>query len=241
MKIRPETIEHLPVRANFHSPLPKKEMFMKRCLLMVVLAAISAAGLWGQTLITLPDDYYRLDELEGTVVELRQRMYVVDNSSWNRYGEVTLASERLQSPTEVALPGSAEYFELVEHNASCCIVLDDANTAQYPSPRPWASADGTLRTGAYTDYVKGRLTKEKWGYTINPLAVSDIVFEGNERPAAPADMGECDVTICGFNLQYYMVDEFDGKMGPADQEEATASTRRLWRPDRHRRRHIRAG
>ena len=189
--------------------------------LIVLLLSFFYTTLTAQVVITLPDDYDSLDSYVGKTVELRQRMYVVDNNDYLRYGELTLASERLMSPTDVALPGSADYFALVAHNRNCCICIDDGSKAQYPSPLPWASADGTLRTGSYTDCLKGRLTYEQWGrrwvYVITPERISDIQFQHNSRPTTPeSHTDEYDVTICGFNLEYYITDQFADNLGPSD-------------------------
>lgn len=195
-----------------------------RLYMKIQLATITALLIFmtlplsGQTLITLPDDYNLLDGLEGTIVELRQRLYVVDNSNWNRYGEVVLASERLLQPTEIALPASVEYFSQKEHNSQCTIVLDDGSDDKYPTPRPWASADGTLRCGAYTTHLVGRLTNESWGYTITPTQT--VTFENNTRPTSTEIDADYDVKICGFNLEYYMVDDFSTSVGPENQTEA---------------------
>ena len=167
-----------------------------QCALYLELIAENAIKL------TWPDDFKNASQYDGKTVELNQTLYVTNISNWNKYGEITLSSKRLMSPTEVALPGSTEYRSIVAENNADQLILSDGSNKQYPNPRPWTDGNGYIRTGAYTNKVVGVFTIEEYGYTITPTETP--VFEGNERPTAPTDLGNYDIKVCGFNLQIYI-------------------------------------
>lgn len=168
--------------------------------------------------LTWPDDFKDASQYDGKLIELNQTLYVTDISNWNKYGEITLSSKRLMSPTEVALPGSNEYKNIVAENESDQLILSDGSNKQYPNPRPWTGDKDYIRTGAYTNKVVGRFTIENYGYTITPTEIP--VFEGNERPMDILGLGDYEVKVCGFNLCYYITTEWDKKFGPASKEES---------------------
>lgn len=192
---------------------------MNRHLLLVASIFFFIQQIAAQSVaITLPDDYEQLDKYIGMEIEMEQTLYVTDTRNWNRYGEITLSGKRLMTPTDIALPGSEEYFRILEDNRRNQITLSDGSRQEYPNPRPWAGSDGTLRTGAYITGIKGKLTKENWGYVITPT--EHPVFRDNLRPHAHENLGEHNVKLCGMNLQYYLADNYGSGYGPDDAEEA---------------------
>lgn len=193
---------------------------MKRFFSVFVTIVCICVGVGAETAIKLvwPDDFKNASQYDGKLVELNQTLYVTNIGSWNKYGEITLSSKRLMSPTEVALPGSAEYRSIVSANEMDQLILSDGSSKQYPTPRPWTGDKDYIRTGAYTNKVVGRFTIEEYGYTITPTVTP--VFEGNERPMKVVGLGDYDVKVCGFNLQIYIATEWDGDYGPASKEES---------------------
>lgn len=168
--------------------------------------------------LTWPNDFKDASKYEGKLVELNQTLYVTNISNWNKYGEITLSSKRLMSPTDVALPGSAEYRNIVKENEFDQLILSDGSNKQYPTPRPWIGDKDYIRTGAYTNKVIGVFTIEEYGYTITPT--EEPIFEGNNRPSEVENLGNYDLKVCGFNLQIYIASNWDGDYGPASKEEA---------------------
>ena len=193
---------------------------MKRFFGVFTTIVCICVGIEAETAIKLlwPDDFKNASQYDGKLVELNQTLYVTNISNWNKYGEITLSSKRLMSPTEVALPGSAEYRSIVSANEMDQLILSDGSSKQYPTPRPWTGDKDYIRTGAYTNKVVGRFTIEEYGHTITPTEVP--VFEGNERPIEVVGLGDYDVKVCGFNLQIYIATEWDGDYGPASKEES---------------------
>lgn len=197
--------------------------FMKRIFSAFVILIAVISNIFAKTEViklVWPDDFKNASQYVGKTIELNQTLYVTNTGNWNKYGEITLSSKRLMSPTEVALPGSAEYRNIVAENEFDQLILSDGSSKQYPNPRPWTGDKDYIRTGAYTNKVVGVFTIEEYGYTITPTEVP--VFEGNERPMEVVGLGDYDVKVCGFNLCYYIATNWDksGRFGPASETEA---------------------
>lgn len=195
----------------------------------VVLAADSLELIDSNKTITttnvrFPDDFSSWDDYEGMTLCFHQTLYVVSNYSWQRYGEVTLASHMLKAPTEGAIPGSVAYQNLVAQNNADQIVLD-GTTATYPSPIPFADANGTRRTGSRVDNLTGVLTYTSHGYVVYPS--STPVFYGNERPVAVNLQGNYNLKIVSFNLEYYLADNFGTGYGPANATESLRQHKKI--------------
>lgn len=192
---------------------------MNKIISCIVIFCASILSL-GAEVVTLkwPDAYDYAEDYIGREVEFRQTLYVTDNSDWNKYGEVTLSGERLMSPTDIARPGSDEYESIVEANGYNRLILSDGSNVTYPNPRPWANADGTLRMGAKLTYLRGILSLTKFGFTVTPT--QEPVFEDNIRPVEVENLGDCDIRICSFNLQFYLASNYGEGYGPEDEEQA---------------------
>lgn len=182
---------------------------IKRVLFYGVFV-ICVQSLFGGVPVTLPDDYADLASFVNQEIELRQRLYVVSNKYWVSSGELTLASEQILQPTEVEMPGSAEYRQRVDYNKACQIILLGV--------RGLSPSDGVVRCGSFTDRVVGKLVTTKYGYAIEPAEMPE--FEYDVRPTAMIPKGDNELTLCGFNLEYYMIDQFSDKVGPLNKEEA---------------------
>ena len=195
--------------------------FMKRIFSAFVILIAVISNIFAKTEViklVWPDDFKNASQYVGKTIELNQTLYVTNTYNWNKYGEITLSSKRLMSPTEVALPGSAEYRNIVAENEFDQLILSDGSSKQYPNPRPWTGDRDYIRTGAYTNKVVGVFTIEEYGYTITPTEVP--VFEGNERPMEVVRLGDYDIKVCGFNLKIYIATEWDGEYGPASKAES---------------------
>lgn len=67
------------------------------------------------------------------LLEFDQTLTVTNNYNLFKYGELTLSSARLYTPTYVALPLSNEYNEVITNNYTDRITLDSASSETYPS------------------------------------------------------------------------------------------------------------
>lgn len=171
--------------------------------------------------ITLPfasADY--LERYEGMLVRLPQTLYVTENFRLGRFGQVTLTSrpDRLQQPTNVALPG-APALALQAANNLDRIIVDDALNNQNPDPIIFGrdglplSAANTLRGGDSANGIVGVLTYT-WGgdtaspnaYRVRPIGALNgglIDFQpANPRQTNPQDVGGI-VQVASFNVLNY--------------------------------------
>lgn len=141
-----------------------------------------------------------LEALEGMRVAVDAPLVVTDNYDLGRYGVVTLSSQRLSQPTQVASPGPAA-LAIQAANALDQILLDDLSNDQNPDPvvypPPALSLATSLRTGDIVTALEGVLDFSFGEYKIRPTAPPS--FESaNPRPAPLARAG--DLRIGAFNV-----------------------------------------
>ncbi|MBI5945646.1 MAG: ExeM/NucH family extracellular endonuclease [Chloroflexi bacterium] len=159
------------------------------------------------------------EQYEGMLVRVPQTLYVTDNYFLGRFGEVTLSgSQRLDSPTDVALPG-APALAVQAANDLNRIILDDGLMNQNPDPILFGrggtllSAANTLRGGDAVTGLVGVMAYG-WGgvvaspnaYRIRPLhALGGGVpnfSAANPRPASPPATGGS-IRAASMNLLNY--------------------------------------
>ncbi|MFM8320589.1 MAG: ExeM/NucH family extracellular endonuclease [Chloroflexota bacterium] len=146
---------------------------------------------------------------EGMRVSFAQTLTVNDTYTLSRYGEVMLASQRLDNPTHVAEPGAAAQAVSAQNKLSR-FVLDDGSSASNPAaviyPPPGLSASNTLRVGYTTSNISG-IFDERFGvYRVQPILGEPLptFTASNPRPAAPAAVGG-NLKVGGFNMLNYFV------------------------------------
>ncbi|MFZ2362564.1 MAG: ExeM/NucH family extracellular endonuclease [Anaerolineae bacterium] len=171
--------------------------------------------------ITLPfasADY--AERFEGMLVRLPQTLYVSEHFQLGRFGQVVLTSrpDRLQQPTNVALPG-APALALQAANNLDRIILDDDSNLQNPDPIVFGrgglplSASNTLRGGDSAANVVGVLVYDWAGnsaspaaYRVRPIGALNggvVNFTAaNPRPAPPSVSGRLRVTAANL-LNYF--------------------------------------
>lgn len=183
------------------------------------LAKIAVGQAPAVTKLRWPDDASYLSAHIGEMVEFNQTLVVTSNYSWAS-GYVIVSSHRLMGGTEICNPGSSEYTAQKSANAK-----DKLNVSSNPKTAyPFADADGTLRTGSRVDNLQGAITSS------NQVAVTYTpTFYGNARPTEPTDLGDYNLKVCSFNMEYYIAEEFDatGTYGPKDATEAAKQHSKL--------------
>ncbi|MFV0470844.1 MAG: ExeM/NucH family extracellular endonuclease [Paludibacteraceae bacterium] len=162
---------------------------------------------------------FNWEQYEGMLIEFDQTLFVNGNRNLQIYGELELGNRRKPSPTNITLPGSAEYIAQVNINNLTPIYLDDAITTNYHSPIVFADQNGTRRTGEKIDNLQAVVDYAYSKYTIYPTSLP-VPFYGNPRPTAPFDLGEYNLKICGFNLEYYLTQNLGQGYGPNNQTES---------------------
>ncbi len=168
------------------------------------------------TKVVFPDDFLNGNGSKyiGMVVEFDQTLVVTNNYYWNS-GTITLSSQRLMTPTEVALPGSSDYRAVLQTNAKDNLIVAPKTTQS----RPFADANGTLRTGYQVDNLTGTLITSSGNY--HKLQITDTPdWYGNERPTTHADIGDYNVKVCATNLEYYLRSDYGTGYGADDEAAA---------------------
>ncbi|CAM3797095.1 ExeM/NucH family extracellular endonuclease [Rheinheimera salexigens] len=145
------------------------------------------------------------EQLEGQWLSFSQKLVVNDSYDLPRYGEITLAAERLWIPTEIMSPG-AEANALYQQQQQQMLVLDDGLWQQNPDPvrypSPALSADNSLRIGDEVSNISGVLIEDKRGYRLVPTT-NPVFITRNPRPAAPSAKPETGLRIASFNVLNY--------------------------------------
>lgn len=157
------------------------------------LTICGSAALPEPVTLSLPvDDWERY---EGMFVRV-ENLTVTEVSNLGRYGEITLASQRLVHPNADGDP-STHLDPTRPVDASRILVLDDASTRQNPDPIPYLPPSGTLRVGDRLVRAKGVIEWRFGAYRLQP--VESVVFSSeNPRPAPPAATPH--LRLVSFNL-----------------------------------------
>lgn len=155
------------------------------------------------TPVVLPfSDENSKEALEGMAISFADALTVSDNYTLGQYGEVTLSSQRLFTPTNLYTPGSAEAIALESSNALDRIVLDDVMSGSYPDPVIYPtgnlSAYNTLRLGDTVTQLTGIMDFSFSEYRLLPT-VSPTFIQSNPRTTAP-EIAPGNVKIASLNV-----------------------------------------
>lgn len=174
--------------------------------------------------LTLP--FASLDEveaLEGMLVSATQALIVTDNYTLGRYGEATLSSTRLFTPTNVFAPGSDEATALETSNALDRIILDDGNSGQNPDVVPFPtgglSATNTLRSGDTVSSLVGVVDYNFSEYRVVPT--SDPTFIVSNARTSEPDLTLGNLKVASLNILNYFngIDIGDATCGPSSDQD----------------------
>ena len=168
-------------------------------------------------LVTLPELVNdELERYEGMLVTLTGPLTVQQNFYQARYGQITLAAGRLETPTNRHRPG-AQAQALAAANARARIVLDDGRTTQNPNPTPYLGADGLPRGGDTVASVTGVIdyglatssTAGAGDYKIHPT-VAPVFIASHPRSATPPVVGG-NVRLGSMNVLNYFTTFTNGQ------------------------------
>ena len=153
------------------------------------------------------------ESIEGMYVIAEETLTVTDNYSLGRYGEVALSKGRNFVPTNIHLPGSAEYTAAAASNALNSITLDDGINGSNPEtviyPTGNLSADNTLRAGDSVDNLEGVVDYSFGKYRVIPTQAPSFT-DTNARTTAP-ELTKGNLRIASFNvLNYFNGDGLGG-------------------------------
>ncbi|WP_206486146.1 ExeM/NucH family extracellular endonuclease [Thalassotalea sp. G2M2-11] len=175
--------------------------------------------------LTLPlTDDSVLETVEGMLVVLSQTLTVVNNDSLSRYGEITVASERLYNPTQIASPGEAA-MQVKADNKLKQLLIDDGRTVQnadsVPYPAPELSADNSLRAGTQVAGIEGVITYAYKQYRLQPTQALNFI-DANPRLATPELAAQGDLTLASFNVLNFFNGDGQGAGFPTSRGADTA-------------------
>lgn len=147
--------------------------------------------------------------LEGERVRISAPLTLSGTDGLERSGELLVSFEgRLWQPSEVAVPGSAEFAQVEKDNARRRLVLDDGSSQRNPAQVAYLPADAMLRTGTAFSNVEGIVDRRydgSWRLQVTaPLAPPAL-----QRPAPPEVPGA--LRVASFNLENFF--NGDGKGG----------------------------
>jgi predicted extracellular nuclease len=149
-----------------------------------------------------------LEGLESMRVESAMTFVVTNTFEMGRFSEVQLSSKRLFTPTNVTVPGSAEYAALVIANELDKIDIDDGldeqNPLLVPFPTGGLSASNTLRLGDTVASLVGIMDYRFNEFKIVPTEEPTFVMS-NPRTAEP-DLALGNLTVASLNVLNYFND-----------------------------------
>ena len=163
-------------------------------------------------------DTFNWEQYEGMLLEFDQTLYVTGNYNLKLSGQLLLSPFIRYIPTNKGVPASAEYRENVNLNSKSQILLDDGIVSTNYSPIFFADENGTRRTGERIDNLIAVVDQTAAGYSIYP--VSKPSFYGNPRPTTTTNLGDYNLKVCGFNLEYYLTTNYGQGFGPNNESEA---------------------
>lgn len=168
------------------------------------------------SVITLPfaagDGFERY---EGMLVKINGPLTVQQNFFEARYGQLTLAVGRSETPTNRYRPG-AQAQAYAAGTARARIILDDGSSLQNRNPTPYIGASGAPRAGdsvasvtGVVDYGLATSSNTGFGdYRIHPTE-APVFSVTNPRPAAPEAVGG-NIRLAAMNVLNYFTTFTDG-------------------------------
>ena len=158
--------------------------------------------------VSLPVEHVAdLERYEGMLVRFDQRLTATDVFNLGRFGEISLAVDRLRNPTAVASPG-APAQAVADLNSRSRIVLDDGDNTQNRDPTIYPAGGltgtNTLRVGDSLASLDGVMDQRFGAYRIQPIGALDFIAS-NPRPAAPDAVGG-NLKVASFNVLNYFND-----------------------------------
>jgi predicted extracellular nuclease/endonuclease I len=172
-----------------------------------------------ESALSLPfADLAQAESLEGMLVSTTQALVVTDNFTLGRFGQATLSTERLFTPTNVFTPGSDEANNLAAANALNRIVLDDGDNTQNPElvvfPTGGLSASNTLRLGDTVASLTGVVDFAFGDYRVIPT--QDPTFVATNPRNAEPDLNLGNLKVVSLNVLNYFngIDDSGSVCGP---------------------------
>jgi hypothetical protein len=167
--------------------------------------------------VTFNFNSFNWEQFESMLVEFNQTLYVSGNASLQQYGQLSLSPVRKYSPTNQYYPSTTECINLITQNSKTPILVDDGVTTTNASALLLADANGNRRNGERTANLKAVVDDLSGNYVIYPTQKPN--FYGNSRPTNITNLGNYNLKVCAFNVEYYLTNYGTG-YGAADATQA---------------------
>ena len=181
------------------------DIMRKFILIIIAIIGFHASGI-AATIVHISDPetwtYSELKEYVGQTVTFDVPFYVCNN-----YSGLTISPRRTYSPTNQALPLSNEYYSILSLNDN-----------------------GSVKLSGVSDYH--RLGERLHELTVKVNSQTSVAFiscdwQGNTRADVEKGLdyeaidmrGEHTLLVCCMNLEYYLVENLGGDMGPNNYSE----------------------
>lgn len=165
--------------------------------------------------IELPLDSIDLEHFENMRVKLAQPQTITDIYQYVKFGEITVSSERLFSPTTLVAPGIAA-AHLEDMQGQDQLVIDDGRLQAYAQPwqvgadsRSPVHVNNPVRLG-YSVEAVGILNYVFGRYKLQPTELLKIRPQTNMRAVQP-DRPDGNLVLATFNIENWFTDLDDGK------------------------------
>ncbi len=177
---------------------------MKRTFFSLILF-ISCSLVIAQTEVTIDPETWTtrdLSEYVGETITFTNPFYVCNN-----YSGIMVSPRRTMSPTNIAIPESDEFYDVIRLNDYGEVKLTDVSN--------------THRLGERIDSLTVYVSS-----TSSLKAIGTPTFVGNTRADLQKGYPSVDIVgkhtllICAFNLEYYLVENLGTGFGPDDQTQA---------------------
>ena len=186
--------------------LPKLYTSMKRIVFLVAILFCTQSFIFAATVVTISDPetwtYSQLSKYKGQTVTFDVPFYVCNN-----YNGLTISPRRIFQPTNQALPLSNDYNSLLSLNAQGTITLTNVSDSHRLGER---LHNLTVKVNSNTSV--SFISCDWQGNTRAELERGPDMSAINMR-------GEHTLLVCCMNLEYYLVENLGGDMGPSNYSE----------------------
>jgi len=137
----------------------------------------------------------------GQTVTFEQPVYVCNNY----YSNPDVSLHRVMSPTNQELPGSPAYYNLMTLNSRSTVTL--------------TGLSGYHRMGEVFTGLTVRVNSTSSLTYVSHESLTGTRDDLQKRPSVDI-LGEHDLLVCAFNLEYYLVENLGQGRGPANASES---------------------
>ncbi|ALZ75488.1 ExeM/NucH family extracellular endonuclease [Rheinheimera sp. F8] len=204
-----------------------EEYFTKTQIRRTGLAACGTATPVQPVSVTLPvNSLNQWESLESMQVTFPQQLVVADHYNLGTYGELTLAPQRLFTPTNQFRPGTAEAVALASQNSRSKIVLDDLVNGKNPAniiyPAPGLNMNNPVRVGdAVNANLSGILDYSFSAWRLLPAGT--VQFTANNlREEQPVMRNLGNLKVTSANVLNYFNGDGQGGGFPTSRGASTA-------------------